>query len=59
MLNPSIGKLINDTENRYKLVIDIAKRARDIAEKSENEEIEVVEKPVSLAIDQLAEEKGL
>ena len=28
MLNPAIGKLINTYENRYDLVIDVAKRAR-------------------------------
>ena len=34
MLNPAIGKLINNYKNRYELVLDIAKRERKISEKS-------------------------
>ncbi len=56
MLNPAIGKLIEAKDNRYKLVLEIAKEARDIAEKAhENDEI-IVEKTVSLAINKLASE---
>lgn len=59
MLNPSIGKLINNSENRYRLVTDISKCARKIsAEAEENGEI-LIEKPVSLAIDSLAKEREL
>lgn len=54
MLNPSIGKLINNSENRYELVLEVAKTAREISkEASDNKEI-ITEKPVSLAIDKLA-----
>ena len=35
MLNPSIGKLINEYENRYDLVIDVARRARQISNRAE------------------------
>ena len=56
MLNPSIGKLINTCENRYKLVNQIAKSAREVSENAEaNGEI-ITEKPVSIAIDKLADE---
>ncbi|MEE1278021.1 MAG: DNA-directed RNA polymerase subunit omega [Acutalibacteraceae bacterium] len=56
MLNPAIGKLIEAKDNRYKLVLQVAKEARDIAEKAhENDEI-IVEKTVSLAINKLATE---
>ncbi len=56
MLNPNIGKLISKTENRYRLVLDIAKTARDIsAKEAEMGEIST-EKPVSVAIDKLANE---
>ncbi len=56
MLNPNIGKLIQNSENRYRLVIDIAKTAREISgEAAEKGEI-TVEKPVSVAIDKLASE---
>ena len=56
MLNPNIGKLIQNCDNRYRLVIDIAKTARKISgEAAEQGEI-TVEKPVSVAIDKLASE---
>lgn len=54
MLNPAIGKLINSCENRYRLVNEIAKEARDISEKAEKNGEIITEKPVSLAIDSLA-----
>jgi DNA-directed RNA polymerase omega subunit len=56
MLNPSIGKLINTYENRYDLVIDVARRARQISNRAENEQEILTEKPVTLALDELAEE---
>ena len=49
MLNPSIGKLINIYESRYQLVIDVAKYARYISEKAEQEGRILVEKPVDMA----------
>ncbi len=59
MLNPAIGKLINSTESRYQLVLEVAKQARVIAEENENETDKALEKSVSLAIDKLANERGL
>jgi DNA-directed RNA polymerase omega subunit len=54
MLNPNIGKLIQESENRYRLVLDVAKTAREVsAENEANGEIST-EKPVSVAIDKLA-----
>ncbi len=54
MLDPAIGKLIENCENRYKLVLEVAQTARDISNKEiENGEISV-EKPVSLAIKKMA-----
>lgn len=54
MLNPNIGKLIADYSNRYRLVIDVAHTARDISKKiEESGEISTC-KPVSVAIDTLA-----
>lgn len=56
MLNPNIGKLIQNCDNRYRLVLDIARTAREISGKAiENGEISV-EKPVSVAIDKMASE---
>ncbi len=57
MLNPSIGKLINEYENRYDLVIDVARRARQISNRAENNEEILTEKTVTLALNELAEEK--
>ncbi|MBE6728590.1 MAG: DNA-directed RNA polymerase subunit omega [Ruminococcaceae bacterium] len=58
-LNVNIGRLIEDYDNRYRLVMDIAKRARDISEKPDKTEEEMITKPVSLAIDSLADDRGL
>lgn len=54
MLNPNIGKLINEYENRYRLVIDVAHTARDISKQQEENNEVSIEKPVSVAIDKLA-----
>lgn len=59
MLKPEIGKLIGTCKNRYQLVLEVSKKAREIAKKAEeNDEILLV-KPVSLAIDEIAKEKNL
>lgn len=59
MLNPAIGKLIQNCENRYSLVLDIAKDARAIADEAALKEEIILEKPVSLAINKIANERGL
>lgn len=59
MLNPAIGKLIENYENRYRLVIDIAKCARDISAEAEKDKMILIEKPVSIAINKLAAENNL
>ncbi len=56
MLNPNIGKLIQNKENRYRLVIDVAHTAREISKKNEENGEITIEKPVSVAIDKLASE---
>lgn len=57
MLNPAIGKLIQIYDNRYELVHDVADRAREIAQEAEDQHEILIEKPVSLAIDELCAEK--
>ena len=57
MLDPSIGKLINEYENRYDLVIDVARRARQISNRAEQNEEILTEKTVTLALNELADEK--
>lgn len=56
MLNPNIGKLIQSYDNRYRLVIDVAHTAREIAKKMQETGDISTEKPVSIAIDRLASE---
>ncbi len=59
MLNPAIGKLIQNCDNRYSLVLNIAKEAREIADEAVAKEEIILEKPVSLAINKIANERGL
>ncbi len=59
MLNPSIGKLIENYDNRYRLVTDISKCARDVSTKAEEEGEILIEKPVSIAINKIAADKNL
>ena len=54
MLNPAIGKLINNCDNRYKLVNEIAKSSRNLADEAENKGEIIVEKPVTIAINEMA-----
>ncbi len=56
MLNPAIGKLINNCDNRYRLVLEIAHTAREISEDAAEKGEIIIEKPVSLAIDKIASE---
>ncbi len=59
MLDPAIGKLIEHYDNRYKLVLTVARSARKIASIAETNKEIITEKPVSLAIDKLAAEENL
>ena len=54
MLNPSIGKLIRAYGNRYQLVLDVARLARNISEDAEKDKIIMIEKPVNIATDKIA-----
>lgn len=56
MLNPNIGKLIKENDNRYRLVLEVAKTAREISVEAEEKGDIITEKPVSIAIDKLASE---
>ena len=59
MLNPAIGKLIENYENRYRLVTDVANCARKISNEAERKEEILIEKPVSIAINKIASDKEL
>lgn len=56
MLNPAIGELIENYENRYELVLDVADCAREISKQAEEDGEIILDKTVSLAINKLASE---
>lgn len=53
MLHPSMSELLTKIDNRYLLVNVTAKRARELAEEAEENEIALAEKPVKLALDDI------
>ena len=57
MLYPPVADLLKDIESRYLLVNVVAQRARQIAEEAEAFGEELTEKPVTLAIREVAEGK--
>lgn len=57
MLYPPVADLLKDVQSRYLLVNVIAQRARQIAEEAEEFHEELPEKPVTLAIHEVAEGK--
>lgn len=57
MLKPSMTELLKKVDNRYLLVNVAAKRAREIAEFAEQNEIKLTEKPVKMALDDIVSGK--
>lgn len=57
MLYPAMSTLNKYVENRYLLVNVVARRARQIAEKADVEGTPLSEKPVTSAINEVAEGK--
>ena len=57
MLYPAMNKLTSYVPNRYMLVNVVARRARQIAETAEELGERLDEKPVTLAINEVAEGK--
>ncbi|NCE64608.1 DNA-directed RNA polymerase subunit omega [Pseudoflavonifractor sp. 524-17] len=57
MLEPPMNKLLEQVSSRYMLVNVVAQRARQIANEAEENGIPLEEKPVSLAIKEVAEGK--
>ena len=55
MLYLSMADLLKKIDSRYLLVNVIARRAREIAEEAEDEQVELEEKPVSEAINEIAD----
>ena len=57
MLYRAMNKLTANVPNRYLLVNVVARRARQIAEEAEQEGYELYEKPVTMAIQEVADSK--
>ena len=57
MLYPPVADLLKDVKSRYLLVNVVAQRARQIAEDAEQNHEELTEKPVTLAIWEVADGK--
>lgn len=53
MLNPDLRGVLKDHVSRYSLVTAVAKRARQISEKIEEDNAIVIEKPVTLALEEI------
>ena len=57
MLYPPVADLLKHVDSRYLLVNVVAQRARQIASEAEQYQEELTEKPVTLAIREVAEGK--
>ena len=57
MLYPPVADLLKNVDSRYLLVNVVAQRARQIAEEAEEFQEELTEKPVTLAIREVADGK--
>ena len=53
MLYPSLASLLDNVNSRYMLVNAVARRAREIADEAEQQNLIIDEKTVSLAIDEI------
>lgn len=57
MLKPAVEDVLKHNESRYSLVIAVAKRAREITEEAESSGEIILDKPVSLAVNEIAQGK--
>ena len=57
MLYPPVAELLKDVQSRYLLVNVVAHRAREIAVEAEELGEELTQKPVTLAIQEVADGK--
>ena len=55
MLYPPVAKLLKNVDSRYLLVNVVAQRARQISDEAEYFQEELEEKPVTLAIQEVAD----
>ena len=57
MINIDMKPLLKGGISRYSLVVGVAKRSREIADEAKERKEIIVEKPVSLAVEELMEGK--
>ena len=57
MLYPPVADLLKNVDSRYLLVNVVAQRARQISQEAEEFQEELTEKPVTLAIKEVADGK--
>ena len=57
MLYPPVANLLKNVDSRYLLVNVVAQRAREIAAEADEMQVELTEKPVTLAIWEVADGK--
>ncbi len=57
MIYPAISQLLENVDNRYTLVMEIAKRARQITAGSESRIVCESHKPVTIAVNEISEGK--
>ena len=57
MINIDLKPLLKGGISRYSLVVAVAKRSRDIADKAKEEGEILVEKPVSLAVEDFLDDR--
>lgn len=57
MIDPNVNALLAKIPNRYMIVNVAAARAREISQKAEDEELYLDDKPVTLALREIADGK--
>ncbi|MCI9226345.1 MAG: DNA-directed RNA polymerase subunit omega [Acutalibacter sp.] len=57
MLKPSANIIRTPHMNQYSLVIAVAKRARQISERAEDEGVKLIDKPVDMAVQDFVHER--
>ena len=54
MLRPSMSQILKPGESYYEFVVAVARKAREIANFAEKEQIPLEEKPVTMAVEKFA-----
>ena len=57
MIKPEMQGLLNESGSVFSLVIAVAKRSRDIAERANESHVELLDKPVNIAVKELVDYK--